>query len=192
MRALTLRQPWAWCIALDEIPLVDGTNERRAAAGHRIIVPKRIENRDKRPPAYMVGQHFAIHAGLRVEKSYVASLRADGILVPDDLIVGAVVAVARLRGTSTSEPTAESDQWFWWTNAVTWVLDDVRILAEPVPAKGKQQHGWLLPRDVAGLVIDRAVWTGGGSGASAKSRTCDRLLASPPPQGRQTYEGDKR
>ena len=66
MRALTLRQPWPWCIALGDIPLVEGTNERRAAAGQCLIVPKRIENRDKRPPVAMVGKHFAIHAGLKV------------------------------------------------------------------------------------------------------------------------------
>ena len=91
MRGLTLHQPWAWAIA---------------HAG------KNVENRTWAPPAYMIGERIAIHAGKRFDEeawTFLSdpscspideSLAAeDGLFdVPcaDEITLGAVVATATL------------------------------------------------------------------------------------------------
>lgn len=56
MKALTLWQPWSWAIA---------------HAG------KRVENRTWAPPASVIGQRVAIHAGLRLDKAAAEALIGD-------------------------------------------------------------------------------------------------------------------
>ena len=48
MKALTIKQPWAWAIT-------HGT--------------KRVENRTWKPPFHIIGQRIAIHTSVRIEKA---------------------------------------------------------------------------------------------------------------------------
>lgn len=112
MKALTLRQPWAWAVT----------------AGH-----KRIENRTW-PPTLGPGEVFAIHAGAAVpaaaDVDTVRERLRGRAAVPDEFVRGAIVAVARVSGTVT----ASSDPWF--TGPIGWVLEDVVPLVEPIPCRG--------------------------------------------------------
>lgn len=121
LRALTLRQPWAWAVA---------------HAG------KRIENRTWRPPASLVGSWFLIHAGKALDSAAVASLAERGIVVPSDVERGAFVAVARCGGWVTQS----SDPWF--LGPFGWVLTEVIPLPEPIPCRGRQGV-WFPPPEVA-------------------------------------------
>lgn len=80
MKALTLIQPWAWAI---------------------LFAGKVIENRSWLPPAKMLGQVIAIHAGQKYDgdaADWIEELT--GLEVPDDdqISRGAVVGTAILRG----------------------------------------------------------------------------------------------
>jgi hypothetical protein len=116
-RALTVRQPWAWAIA----------------AGL-----KALENRSWRPPAELLGQRIAIHAGTGPDREGERWCAAHGIEVPAELPRGELVAVARIVGV-----VEESDD-LWWRGPLAWRLADVR----PVP-RGIRLRGalglWRLP-----------------------------------------------
>lgn len=132
---LTLHQPWCWCICY---------------AG------KRIENRDGlRPPA--VGTYLAIHAGKKTDRAAVRALRASGIEVPDVHVEMAIMAVARFAVVteSAADPRVSPDQVRWWSGPRGWLLDEVVVLAKPVPVKGMQGL-WRIPDDV--LAVVRAQW----------------------------------
>lgn len=140
MKALTLWQPWAWAIA---------------HAG------KDVENRTWAPPAYMIGERIAIHAGKRFDEeawTFLSdpccspideSLAAeDGLFdVPcaDEIARGAVVAVATLAEVLRFGE-GEARGWPWYGGPVGWVLTDV-VAMEPVPCRGAQGL-WDLPVDI--------------------------------------------
>lgn len=138
MRALTLHQPWAWAITHAD---------------------KRVENRSRPPPKSLVGLDFAIHAGLRIDDAAVQRFyRGDfgdiaAKVNPDDIVRGAVVAVARLSKVVEHEiPGFEQhggDCWFF--GPVGYLLTDVRVLREPVPCRGLQGF-WPLPPEVEATV----------------------------------------
>lgn len=138
MRALTIKPPWSHAIA-------DGT--------------KRVENRSWAAPSWAIGQDVAIHAGKGFDwgAQFPPGLTAEWA-APEDIPLGAVVAVARLAGCHDSpdcygplqrpgsgqhplcSPWALRFQWHW-------VLADVRPLAQPVPCRGMLGL-WRLPEDV--------------------------------------------
>lgn len=134
MRALTLHQPWAWAITHAD---------------------KRVENRSRPPPKSMVGQDFAIHAGLRLDEHAVQRFyRGDfGDLAaevnPDDIVRGAVVAVARLTKVVEHQYPGFEDHGgdCWYFGPVGYLLANVRALPSPVPCRG-MQGWWPLPPDV--------------------------------------------
>ena len=125
MRALTLRQPWAWAIC---------------HAG------KRIENRTWAPPRSVIGQRIAIHAGSGDDG---AAARLDiealtGRRVPTVVEHGAIVATALVvRAVRQSD-----SPWYQGPEYVGWELADVRVLAEHVPCRGMLGL-WTVPADVA-------------------------------------------
>ena len=144
--ALTIHQPWAWCIALETLP---SDPPRR---------PKRLENRDRKAPRPLWGKRLAIHAGRRYDDEAAAELRRAGVEVPDHdaTALGAVVAVATLRCCSTWRPGRDHPQRFWWQGPVAWVLDDVRPLREPAPCRGYPKIWRLrLPLDQTRFVEAR-------------------------------------
>jgi hypothetical protein len=132
MRALTILQPWAYCIAVGAKP---------------------VENRS-RSTAYR--GPLAIHAGRRWaewgadDPRVLQALRpfltqhqfhrgyVDHAELPGRFVFGAVLAVAHLtdchRAVGCCEPWGDPDD----VDRATWhwVLKDVRLLLEPMPARG--------------------------------------------------------
>lgn len=129
MKALTVLQPWATCIALHG---------------------KNVENREWRPLLLKVGERFAIHAGARFDHEGWKSLRTR---LSDRTRIqlleaprGSLVAVATFGGLVD---TAWSS---WATGPVRWRLDDVRCLQPVIPCRGAQGL-WNLPPDVEARVL---------------------------------------
>lgn len=109
LRALSIRQPWAWAIA----------------AGH-----KRVENRSWR---VSYRGPLAIHAARVLEaQAYARCERLAGRRVPSNLALGAIVAVAHL----VDIVMRSDDPWF--EGPWGWVLDDVMPIC-PVMCPGQQQ-----------------------------------------------------
>jgi hypothetical protein len=176
IRGLTVRQPWAGCIAW---------------------LDKRTENRTRRPPAKHVGTRIAIHAAAQVETGQVLDLPASASTGfaslfassaqwdawrfhrmgrpynpadwPTKLARGAIVAVATLAGahpwsweelcgpthlyTSPSTPGLCSP-WVRLGVPWHWELADVRPLPIPIPCKGALGL-WRVPENVAAAVVSQ-------------------------------------
>lgn len=141
MKAISIRQSWASCIATD-----------RPGA-------KRVENRG-RPTSYR--GLVAIHASLAPDLAADHDERVVGLRGRDPRLgapTGVVLAVADLVDCHQSEwPDDEpacchpwGDLFYGDGMALAWhlVLDNVRILDRPVPAKGQLGVPWNLPADVA-------------------------------------------
>lgn len=145
MRMLTIRNPWAWAVA---------------------VGAKNVENRSQgtsyRGP-------LAIHAGLVLSERGVADERLwelwrryDHPYGYDGLPRGAVVAVAELADTHPDtgccRPWGESEYREAGgrvrTDVWHWLLEDVRRLGEPVPATGGLGLR-RVPADLAETVLSR-------------------------------------
>jgi hypothetical protein len=156
VKALTLTQPWATLVAI-------GANV--------------IETRDW-PTRYR--GTFAIHAAkgfppdaraLCGKRPFRDALAAAGYTAADELPRGAVVAIARLAsllvcGPSTLAeirarskrgelPPHEADFGDFSDGRYGFVLDDVRRIEPPVPARGMLGF-WELPAEVEASVNDRS------------------------------------
>jgi hypothetical protein len=126
VKAITVQQPWSWCIA----------------TGH-----KKVENRSwvtsYRGP-------LAIHAGKTVDNAnldLVKNLLVELGVIPDLetkvphphlKATGAVVAVVDLVGICTDSARCYCGVW-GAMGQNHWRLENVRALAEPVPANGRLQ-----------------------------------------------------
>ncbi len=127
MKAISIRQPWASCIATD----------------HRDA--KRVENRG-RPTSYR--GPIAIHASLAPDTNADNDERVVRLRGRDPRLgapTGAVLAVADLVDCHPADgccrPWGEPDGWHL-------TLDNVHHI-RPVPAKGQLGVPWNLPADVA-------------------------------------------
>jgi hypothetical protein len=163
MRALTVRQPWAWAIA-------EGL--------------KTVENRSRKPPEGHIGTRIAIHAGKAPYRTTFATPAEDltdkgwppSLLLPmtacnAGAVYGAVIAVATLAGWVNESGEASLIDFRgwprsvigspWFTGPFGWVLTDVVKLSEPVPARG-QLGLWTLPEDVEAAVVDQRIDMFGG------------------------------
>lgn len=134
MKALTLIQPWAGLVA----------------SGVKLV-----ENRPWKPPAAMIGERFAIHAGKKLDLDTVDDLLAQGERERKSWYVrGALIGTARLVAciTNSQQLTGDLiDQRRWFFGPFGFVLADVRQLAEPVPCKGMLGF-WQLPDELAAEV----------------------------------------
>ncbi|MBX3131355.1 MAG: ASCH domain-containing protein [Polyangiaceae bacterium] len=140
MRALTIMQPWAWAIC---------------------HANKRVENRTWQPPRELLGRRIAIHAGKRDDAAAVQWMRDElDIDPPAALPRGAIVATATLSGVvavkrhvvtyvGDVDPAMVDSPWF--SGPFGWVLDDVRVLADPVSCRGAQGL-WTMPPNMARAV----------------------------------------
>ena len=140
MKALTLHQPWATLIA-------DGV--------------KTIETRSWRPPAALIGQGIAIHAGKRLIANYWlngpirgAMYRGHGAYWRQRIPRGAVVCTARLSWAcqvggfedddhvwvrvSPSSLIREDPYGDFGVGRWLWFLEDIEPVDPPVPARGRQ------------------------------------------------------
>lgn len=161
LHALTIRQPWAWCIAQGF---------------------KAVENRTWRPPASLLhaSSELAIHASAaepaEVElsqafkvlaampqghrprpttASYPWRLSATGTWTALPAATrGAVVAVCRVVGVVGRGMDLQPSQRGWWWGPRGWLLEVVRPLPQPVACRG-QQGLWQLPGDVLFQVRDQ-------------------------------------
>ncbi len=111
MRALSIRQPWAWLV-------VNGCKD--------------VENRTW--PTRFRGRIY-VHAGRQAApedfprlRSYV---RESGIIVPDDLPRGAIVGEVTITGCVTA---AESP---WFSGPFGFTLADPAAYAVPIPYRGR-------------------------------------------------------
>ena len=126
-KAITLHQPHAFAIA---------------HAG------KDIENRKWAPPGSVIGCRIAIHAGKVLDRNGLDELRDRGIMpTHDDLVRGAIVAVATLTGYVRESESP------WFTGPIGWTLEDI-VAIDPVPCRGFQGL-WNLPPDIKKLVTAR-------------------------------------
>ena len=151
--ALTLHAPWAW--AVTHLPVLRNG--------------KRVENRTRPPPAKLVGQRLALHAGKaspREAWELVAEISGeptpDLASVPHGAVTGVVTLYGWMRGAGDDQARVTADGlpprlgvhvFSPWrrTGHVWWLLADVVRLPEPVPARG-QLGVWRLP-----TVVDAAV-----------------------------------
>lgn len=171
MRGLTLWQPMAWAVAEGWKP---------------------VENRQWPLPKNMIGQRFAVHAGMRYDEAWAALIRDRfGIAVPTkaEIALGAVVAVATFRGdvdeNSLDElgpkelfemgmPAKLTAIHDWFSGPHGFLLSDVQQLVEPVPARGSQGL-WSLPPAVENLVLERLPRTAALSEAAIDAMAYDAL-----------------
>jgi hypothetical protein len=127
MKALTIRQPWAWAVA-------EGL--------------KLVENRNRPPPKAMLGQVFAVHAAATPppgdHEDFLKSLK---LPIPPDYEVHAILAVAQLVGVVEDPSVLPKAQRPFFFGPFGWVLTNVRKLAEPVPVYG-QLGFWNLDPEV--------------------------------------------
>jgi hypothetical protein len=160
--ALTVHQPYAHLIAIGVKP---------------------VENRDWPPPLKLVGKYLAVHAGKKVDVPAYEQLSRDRPALwvrpplprPEEMVLGAIVAVARVAGAVLVEGAADglrvntvrilgpvpaevardlgASQWS--LGPWLWVLEDVVQLPRPVPISGAQKI-WTVHERAAAEV--RAGW----------------------------------
>jgi ASCH domain len=137
VKALTVKQPWAWAIAYGS---------------------KRVENRTWMPPSSL--RELAIHAGARSswdrdgeasplvwrEWKRLGHLAAHLDRKSEWIDFGAIVAIAELA--DCHDGTLEQGECSDWADRrlYHWVLANIRPLAEPVPARGMLGL-WTVPEE---------------------------------------------
>lgn len=139
MKAITLRHPWPWAIA---------------------VLGKRIENRTWKPSSLGQGDMIAIHGGAmpdnrglysvgRIARELIARpgnreiierVYGDRCELRDSIIQG-IVGVA----TIDRFVTESDDPWF--QGPIGWVFSDFTAFREPIPCKGAQGL-WDVPDNV--------------------------------------------
>lgn len=136
IRGLTLHRPWPWAFTHGD---------------------KRVENRKWAPPAALIGNRVALHAGLHMDAEGLERLRSGeygpaGRLIPREHPASVIVAVALVAGCVTPDhPDVKDDPYAW--GPFCWLLPVVDVLREPVPCSGHQGL-WKLPAPVR-KAIDR-------------------------------------
>lgn len=131
IRGLTVRQPMAWAIV----------------AGH-----KPVENRSWAPWDGVT--HLAIHAGQGTDPNLRRMVEENlGRPVPDeDLVHGAILGVARLRGfTRVNQILLDAPAQRWASGPFVWLLEDVQPLDEPIPRSGALGLWKISPEHLAEL-----------------------------------------
>jgi ASCH domain len=141
LRALSVKQPWLEAITHGD---------------------KRVENRSWPAPEWAIGQVIGLHAskGFDWGAEFPPGRKALWC-PPEDLSLGAVVALARITGchplynicNPSGVPETVCSPWAVWGQC-HWLLDEVCPLAEPVPCKGSLGL-WRLPEDVEKAVREQ-------------------------------------
>lgn len=133
VRALTIRQPWAWA-------LLNG---------------KSVENRSWPIPAGLTGTTVLLHAGKDIDRAALRDPRVaalPGLPARTDLPTGVITAVGRLAGCHFAKdgccaPWGEPEVYHW-------ELAGLQALPEPVAAVGKLGL-WRPPADVTATLTTR-------------------------------------
>ena len=149
MKAITVKQPWAWAIAHGQKDIENrtwGTGYRGPIAIHAGARWDEDGAYDKRVLRALHGFGDRFDPPLRVERLGPKTVR---LLRDQQLTPGAVVAVADLVGICTARSTAEQCGCGLWAvdGQCHWKVANVRPLPEPVPCKGRLGL-WDLPDEV--------------------------------------------
>lgn len=155
MKALSLWQPWASLVAWGEKTIETrpwSTNERGWIAIHatKAFPDEAIADCHREP--------------------FASALKAHGIRQPADLPRGVIIAVAHLHRvgkivhrsdgavvvTGHDLPTTGNALAFgnYAPGRYGWVFTNVRMLPEPIPARGLQML-WEVPADVAAMIDEQ-------------------------------------
>lgn len=148
MKALTLHQPFAWAVSTGL---------------------KRIENRgwDTRYRGPLL-----IHAGLKMEYEEFDRLDASGYTTPEEVHVGAYVAVVELADVITEAPAWDREP-FPFRGPYGFVLKHAVALEEPLDARGRLGM-WSPSASEISRVLMRLP-RGMRSGVEARMRSADGL-----------------
>lgn len=125
MQALTLIQPFGWAL----------------------FHGKPVENRSWAPPAGIIGQRIAIHAGKRYDREgELFVCRQLGLeRLPDEVhrqgVIGTAIIDRAIDEQLVADPLMDSP---WFSGPWGWVLRDVRELERPIACKGMLGL-WRLP-----------------------------------------------
>jgi hypothetical protein len=149
MFALTLWRPWDTAI---------------------LLLGKPVENRDWPPPAFLIGQRFALHSGKKWDEEgacKIATFASVGGIATvaigaaldraekvDSAIIGTVKLTRVLRRDELrilADPLANS-RWFF--GAFGWVCEEPFLLPEPIPCRGAQKL-WKLPPHIESRVLEQ-------------------------------------
>lgn len=133
-RALSLWQPWAWAVA----------------SGH-----KPIENRGWKPRNAM-NTWIAIHAGMRVDKDAIATVRD---VTGEDPVLdhGVILGIARLVDVipaGARESELDEHERVWFNGPYGWRFDAAIQFSDPVPCRGYQSL-WTLKPSVRNQIAGR-------------------------------------
>lgn len=136
MKALSVKQPWAWAIT---------------------DLDKRRENRTWKPPRWIIGKTVALHASKNDDQHGYSAIKkiTDGIAPPMDLPRGVVVATFKIAGFEDANDlnpfTDDFDKWLF--GPYGWILADVQKLPEPIPCRGTLGL-WDVPQEIlSGIVV---------------------------------------
>jgi hypothetical protein len=132
MRALSIMQPWASCIAYGA---------------------KRTENRGWPAPPWIIGHDIALHASRKPDwdalyPPWMAGITQAQWCRDNAAVLGAVLAVATVAGCHHASSASECrcDRWAA-AGQYHWVLDGVHALTAPVQCGGALRL-WPVPEDV--------------------------------------------
>lgn len=141
LRALSLSQPWAWCMTAP-------------AAGLR----KDVENRTWKCPANMIGHRFAIHAAKSWDDNGARMIHEAGLRFPRREIIasGAIVALATIDRQVTTAAELPLEQRRWFFGPYGYVFRDLTVLPKPIPCRGMQSF-WKVPDDTLAEVVGQLV-----------------------------------
>lgn len=144
LRALSLSQPWAWCMTVPPPP------DR-----------KDVENRNRPCPPNMIGRRFAIHAAQSWDPHGAHMIHGLGLRFPPQATItrGAVVALATIDRQVTQVDGAASlpvEQRRWFFGPYGYVFRDLSVLTKPVPCRGMLGFWTVLidtEREIMGQMV---------------------------------------
>lgn len=141
MKALSIRQPWAWLICggmpiFDSIDNGDGTT--RVEFSHKVYI-KDIENRPwPLPKWFPLPQRIYVHAGKSRDEAALEGLMAKGFppgvvlsLFSDYLPRGAIIGEVDIVDCVTDSDSP------WFEGPYGFVLTHPCLYDKPIPCKGK-------------------------------------------------------
>ena len=146
LRALSIRQPWAWAIATQEKDVENRSWQTHYRGLIAVHASRRLDE-DAVIPAPAAAEALQV---LRAEVTLAHRLTPSA----EHMRLGRIVAVAEITGCHEDgecerewgfcSPWAQRFQWHWQ-------LSGVRPLAEPVPCKGALGL-WRVPDDIESAI----------------------------------------
>jgi hypothetical protein len=128
MKALSIKQPWAWQI---------------------IYGGKDIENRNwKLPEGFTLPQTIAVHASKNMTRDdyadwwYFSKCITNNLASENNLVFGAIIGTVEIVGLTIDPKTSQ-----WFCGYYGFILANPRPLVEPISCKGALGF-WEVPNDI--------------------------------------------